>query len=85
MSAIRSSTLLGAVVADAAERFGDRPAFVASGDAWQLTYRDLQTMSDRVAGGLAALGVGPGSVVALVLPSTIDYPTGTSPPPSSAR
>jgi acyl-CoA synthetase (AMP-forming)/AMP-acid ligase II len=75
VSAIRSSTLLGAVVADAAERFGDRPAFVASGDAWQLTYRDLQTMSERAAGGLAALGVGPGSVVALVLPSTIDYPT----------
>ena len=66
--------MLGSVVADAADRFGDRPAFVASGDAWQLSYADLHEVSDRVAGGLAALGVGPGAVVALVLPSTIDYP-----------
>ncbi len=65
--------MLGSIVADAADRFGDRPAFVASGDEWQLSYRDLHAVSDRVAGGLAALGVGPGAVVALVLPSTIDY------------
>ena len=66
--------MLGSIVADAAERFGDRPAFVAAADAWRLSYRELHTVSDRVAAGLAHRGVGPGSVVALALPSTIDYP-----------
>lgn len=66
--------MLGSIVADAAARFGDRPAFVAADDAWQLSYRALHAVSDRVAGGLAARGVGPGAVVALALPSTIDYP-----------
>ena len=66
--------MLGSIVADAADRFGDRPVFVAADDAWQLSYRALHAVSDRVAGGLAARGIGPGSVVALALGSTIDYP-----------
>ncbi len=65
--------MLGSIVTEAAERYGDKAAFVASGDGWQLSYRQLHTVSDRVAGGLADLGIIEGSVVALVLPSCIDY------------
>src|SRR5260221_543680 len=56
----------------AAVRFGDAPAIVAA-DGWTVSYADLDRLSDEAAFGLLALGVGPGSVVALVLPSTPDY------------
>ena len=35
---------------------------------WPLTYTDLDRVTDEVAAGLAARGVGEGDVVALVLP-----------------
>ena len=64
--------VLPGVVAEAARRFGDAPAFVAAG-GWPVTYAELHRRSDEAAAGLALRGVGPGDVVALALPSTPDY------------
>jgi acyl-CoA synthetase (AMP-forming)/AMP-acid ligase II len=63
---------LAATVRAAAERFGDRPAFVDP-DGSTLTYAALHERSDAVAGGLVAAGVGPGDVVLLRLPSDSSY------------
>jgi acyl-CoA synthetase (AMP-forming)/AMP-acid ligase II len=60
---------LAATVGEAAARFGDRPAFVDP-DGTVVTYEGLHRVSDEVAAGLQRRGSGPGSVVALTLPST---------------
>ncbi len=65
-------SLLGEVVAEAARRFGDRPAFVAE-DGTSCTYADLDRAADEAASGLARRGVRPGDVVALSLPSDTTY------------
>jgi acyl-CoA synthetase (AMP-forming)/AMP-acid ligase II len=64
--------LIPGVVEEAARRFRDRVAFV-SADGVELTYFDLYHLSQAVASGLVDRGVGPGSVVALALPSGLDY------------
>jgi long-chain acyl-CoA synthetase len=51
----------------ASEAHGERPALV-HGDE-RLTYAALRERVDRVAGGLAARGLGPGDPVALLLPN----------------
>lgn len=63
---------LPATVARAADRFGDRPAFVDP-DGTALSYAELHRRSEEVAAGLAARGVGPGDVVALTLASVADW------------
>ncbi|MCS7479876.1 AMP-binding protein [Umezawaea endophytica] len=45
---------------------GDRVAVVDAATGERLTYRDLADGVDAAAGGLAALGIGPGDVVALI-------------------
>ncbi|MGH8984571.1 MAG: class I adenylate-forming enzyme family protein [Acidimicrobiia bacterium] len=56
----------------AAQRFGDATAYVtASGST--LSYRDLDRVSDEIAVGLARHGLGPGAVLALVLPPGPEY------------
>ena len=60
---------LAATVAEAADRFGDRPALVDA-DGSTVSYADLHRRSDEIASGLQRLGLGPGSVVGLTLPST---------------
>ncbi|MCU1456682.1 MAG: AMP-dependent synthetase and ligase [Actinomycetia bacterium] len=57
---------------EAARRFGDTTAYVALG-GWELSYADLDRISDEVAAGLRARGVGEGDVVALVLPPGPEY------------
>jgi len=57
---------------EAAQRFGDSVAYVAPRD-WPLTYADLDRVTDEVAAGLAARGVGEGDVVGLVLPPGVEY------------
>jgi acyl-CoA synthetase (AMP-forming)/AMP-acid ligase II len=59
---------LPGTVAWAADRFGDRPAFIDP-DGAQTSYADLHRRSDEVAAGLARHGIGEGAVVALTLPS----------------
>jgi len=56
----------------AAQRFGDRTAYVLEA-GWELRYADVDRISDEVAAGLARRGVGPGDVVALVLPPGAEY------------
>ena len=71
-------SLLARTVTEAARRHGDRAAFrlttpsEASGTG-ELSYRELDRASDEVAAGLAARGLGPGSVLLLSLPSGTDY------------
>jgi acyl-CoA synthetase (AMP-forming)/AMP-acid ligase II len=64
--------VLPEIVRGAAHRFSERAAFVAP-DRSTLTYGALDARSERVAAGLRAHGVVAGEVVALVMPSSIDY------------
>lgn len=64
--------MLPTITREASRRFGDRAALVAAG-GWPVSYAQLDTLSDEVAAGLAARGIGAGDLVALVLPSTPDY------------
>src|SRR5688500_4998886 len=64
--------MLADVVGEAARRWGDAVAYVAP-SGWRLTYAALDRLSDEVAGGLAAMGVVEGDVVALVLPPWPDF------------
>jgi acyl-CoA synthetase (AMP-forming)/AMP-acid ligase II len=59
-------------IAQAATRFADRTAYVTP-RGWALSYADLDRISDEVAVGLAARGVGAGDVVGLVLPAGPEY------------
>ncbi len=59
-------------IAEAARRFADRTAYVTP-RGWTLSYADIDRLSDEVAVGLAARGVGAGDVVALVLPPGPEY------------
>ena len=63
-----AAAYLPATVAEAAHRFGDRPAFVDP-DGSVTTYRQLHDRSDAVAAGMARAGVRPRSIVALTLDS----------------
>lgn len=66
--------VLGTVAAAAARRFGDTPAVVlhASGgevaEVRSLSYQQLDLVASDAAAGLARAGIGPGDVVAAVLP-----------------
>ncbi|MGW7056655.1 (2,3-dihydroxybenzoyl)adenylate synthase [Streptomyces sp. NPDC054887] len=63
---------LGALLRDWAARYGDRLAIVAGQD--RLTYRQLDERADRMAAGLADLGVGAGDRVLVQLPNTGAFP-----------
>jgi acyl-CoA synthetase (AMP-forming)/AMP-acid ligase II len=65
--------LIPHVVREAAKRFGDRIALVAEDAGVDLTYRELHQLTEAVAPGLRERGVRPGDVVALALPSGLDY------------
>jgi acyl-CoA synthetase (AMP-forming)/AMP-acid ligase II len=67
------ATMLPVTAREAARRFGDATAYVAP-DGWTLRYADLDRISDEVAIGLTRRGVGPGDVVALILPPGPEYP-----------
>ena len=54
---------LGAILDEAAARFGDREALVFEGQRW--TYNEWVRQADRIAKSLMALGVQPGDRVAL--------------------
>ncbi len=64
--------MLAEAVRRAGSRFGGRAAFVDPGGR-PTSYADLDRRSDAVAAGLAARGLGPGDVVALTLPSGVDW------------
>jgi amino acid adenylation domain-containing protein len=56
------------MIAAQARRTPDAPA--VSGDAGALTYRELDARADRIAGRLASVGIGTGSLVAVALDRT---------------
>jgi long-chain acyl-CoA synthetase len=58
---------LAVILSESARRTPDHP--VAVFDGGQLTYRQLDQASDRLAANLAAAGIGPGDRVALQLPN----------------
>src|ERR1051325_1308424 len=60
------------VVREAAARFGDTIAYVAP-NGWEVSYRDLDRLSDEVGAGMQRAGVNEGDVVALVLPQSPEY------------
>ncbi|MBI2706578.1 MAG: acyl--CoA ligase [Actinobacteria bacterium] len=64
--------MLGRVIDEAAERFGDATAFV-SADGSELTFAALAKRSREVAAGMARIGIDEGDVVALALPSLPEY------------
>lgn len=64
--------MLSDVVAQAAGRFGERPALTTQ-SGWSLTYAQLDQFAQQAAAGLAARGIGIGDVVGLVLPSGCEY------------
>ncbi|MGD9792987.1 MAG: class I adenylate-forming enzyme family protein [Acidimicrobiia bacterium] len=55
----------------AADQFGDADAYVEG--RYHLSYRQWQLTSNAVAARLVELGVKPGDVVAVMLPSSIDF------------
>jgi acyl-CoA synthetase (AMP-forming)/AMP-acid ligase II len=74
--------MLRTLAAEAARRFGKRVSFGAVADpgesaqdmAWQISFADLDKLSDEAAAGLAFRGVLPGDVVALALPTAPEFP-----------
>lgn len=64
--------VLARTVTEAARRFGDRTCLVAPG-GWELSYRDLDRLSDEAAVALARRGLGPGGTLALVLEPCPEY------------
>ena len=60
------------LTAEAARRHGDRAAFVTAA-GWSISFTDLDRLSTEAAAGLAARGVGRGTVAALTIPSDPAY------------
>ena len=65
-------TVLGRVLRGAADRFGDR-IFLAPEGGERWTYAEVDRLSDELAAGLAAQGIGDRSVVGLLLESTPEW------------
>ena len=65
--------MLDEVVREAAIRFDSQPALVAA-DGWSFSYRELDHASDEVAAWMQRHhGVGPGTVAAIMMPTSVDY------------
>src|SRR5436853_7374556 len=64
--------MLDEVPREAAKRFGDATAYVSAA-GWDVSYRQLDRLSDEAAVGLARRSIGLGDVVALAMPSLPEY------------
>ncbi|HEY3843158.1 MAG TPA: AMP-binding protein, partial [Acidimicrobiales bacterium] len=64
--------MLAETATEAAQRFGDRAAFITD-EGLVLSYAEFNALADEVAVGLAERGVGEGDVVALVLPTVPEH------------
>ena len=65
---VTDGTLLGSIVREAGVRYADTAVYVAP-QGTTLSYAELDSLSDQVAGGLARRGIGAGDLVGLLLPS----------------
>ncbi|HAQ23409.1 MAG TPA: AMP-dependent synthetase [Acidimicrobiaceae bacterium] len=70
--ALGDRPFIQSVVNDAARKYLDRTALQLSSGT-ELTYRNLDLISDEVATGLAARGLREGGVILLALPSGLEY------------
>ncbi|WP_419924753.1 class I adenylate-forming enzyme family protein [Candidatus Poriferisocius sp.] len=61
-----------ATIGASGRRFSDRPALVAE-EGWRISFSDFDRLTDEVAVGLSRRGVSHGEVVALLVPSSVDY------------
>jgi crotonobetaine/carnitine-CoA ligase len=66
----RSPRTMGDWVRERAERYGDRHALEIAGR--RRTYREMDVHSDRLAAGLAAIGVGVGTHVCVMMKNSIE-------------
>lgn len=71
MSAQGRIEILGDLLRDAAQRTPDHQ-FVRLADDW-ITHGELELQSDRLSGGLQALGVKKGDRVGIILPNCMEY------------
>ena len=67
----RDSQTLHQVLAHRAASRGETPWIVGEERSW--TYRDIDSMSDRVANGFAALGIAGGDTVLVMLPDCVEF------------
>ena len=74
-------TTLAEILPHAARIHGDRIALIV--DDRQFSFRELDAMSNRVASGLAAIGINPGDRVSLFGPNSWEWLV--SPPGDAAR
>lgn len=65
---------LGAFIADCAERFANAVVVDCFEDDERITYRDFDLRSNSLARGLSGLGVTKGTMIATMLPNTVNYP-----------
>jgi acyl-CoA synthetase (AMP-forming)/AMP-acid ligase II len=65
---------MGSLLDQAAERFGDHPAFVFFQSGDRLTFREFKDRADRLAAALARVGVIKGTHVALMVPNGLAFP-----------
>jgi len=70
-SLVYPTTTLGRVLDQSADRFGDATALIYGDTRW--TYRELLARVNRMAGGLASLGVRRGERVLLTLPNCPEF------------
>lgn len=64
-------TTLGRLLDQTADRFGDAPAIEYAGDTW--TWSQVRATVDRLAGGMAVMGVREGDRVLMALPNCPDF------------
>jgi long-chain acyl-CoA synthetase len=64
-------TTIGEILPQAAEKHGDRVALII--DSQRLSFRQLDSLSNRVANGLVASGVQPGDRVSLFGPNSCEW------------
>ena len=72
----RGDEVLGTLLARAGERFGDRPYLSFALDEAEITFAAAAESAARVAAGLAALGVGTGDRVLLMLRNRLEFVLG---------
>ena len=64
---------LGEILRDSAATFGDRPFVTQAETGETLTFAELDALTNRVAHGLRAIGIGQGDYVGIVLPNGIPF------------
>ena len=62
---------LGQIIGDKAETHGDK-AFLQYEEGKEITYREVDEVTNRIANGLRSLGLGKGDKLATLLPNCLE-------------